>query len=805
MSFSACIDEITRAAGRSLTDEELDDLLSELQRRIDQRRSLNLLEDMETAVLGAANSYAKDMVDAAKIQKRNAAINLKHRLDITDTVLNRFGDDPALGIEAALVGVNRAVSGARESAAAQQNMLERFYVQGFLSEMAPLWREFVSGAFDREIANVLWAINRAEPKPVNVPAQAVRMAEVIAKWQEVARTDANKAGAWIKKLEGYIVRQSHDQYRIARAGYDAWKAAILPRLDIAKTMPEGGNVDTFLKAVYQGLASGVHLKAVADRPSGLKGPRNIAKKASAERVLHFKGADDWFEYNLQFGTGNLREAVLRGLELAAQSTGLMRRLGTNPEANLARIVEDVTKRLPDPAQRKRLSEAVRGRLRNQLAELDGSTRVPVNQMGAQISATVRTVNRMTKLGGALLSQMGDIAFYGSELRYQGRGMLSGVADSIGSLFKGMGGEDRRQVASMLSVYSDFAVGDISNRFSIAEDGVPGAASTLQQLFFKWNGMSWWTDRQRKGIVFSMSHHLALNRGKGFAELSPDLSRVLSLYGIGDKEWNTIRAAATKEADGREYVVPDAIGDRATADKLRSYYIDRMGYAVIEPDQRTRALLQQGTQRGTPAGEFLRFIGEFKAFPVTALQKAWGREIYGRGSKSLGEALRNGHGEVLGIANLIVWSTVFGYLSMSAKDLAKGRTPRDPLDHKTWLAAMAQGGGAGIYGDFLFGEVRNRFGGGIVSTMAGPTAGNVEDLADLWGRLREGDDTAAAAFRLLLNNTPFLNMFYSRIALDYLFLWRVQEWLSPGAIRRMERRIEKENAQTFLVRPSQAVR
>jgi hypothetical protein len=39
-------------------------------------------------------------------------------------------------------------------------------------------------------------------------------------------------------------------------------------------------------------------------------------------------------------------------------------------------------------------------------------------------------------------------------------------------------------------------------------------------------------------------------------------------------------------------------------------------------------------------------------------------------------------------------------------------------------------------------------------------------------------------------------------MDYLFLHSVQEALNPGALRRMERRIEKENAQSFLLRPSQ---
>lgn len=42
----------------------------------------------------------------------------------------------------------------------------------------------------------------------------------------------------------------------------------------------------------------------------------------------------------------------------------------------------------------------------------------------------------------------------------------------------------------------------------------------------------------------------------------------------------------------------------------------------------------------------------------------------------------------------------------------------------------------------------------------------------------------------------------RAALDYLVLYSVQEALNPGSLRRMERRIEKENGQSYLLAPSQ---
>jgi hypothetical protein len=140
--------------------------------------------------------------------------------------------------------------------------------------------------------------------------------------------------------------------------------------------------------------------------------------------------------------------------------------------------------------------------------------------------------------------------------------------------------------------------------------------------------------------------------------------------------------------------------------------------------------------------------------------------------------------------------------MASKDVAKGREPRPADDPKTWLAAMVQGGGLGIFGDYLFGEA-NRFGNTALESAAGPTLGTVADLANLWSRAKEGDDTAASALRLAQNNTPFLNLFYTRIALDHLFLYSVQEAMSPGSLRRTEERIRQQNDQEFLVRPSQS--
>jgi hypothetical protein len=147
-----------------------------------------------------------------------------------------------------------------------------------------------------------------------------------------------------------------------------------------------------------------------------------------------------------------------------------------------------------------------------------------------------------------------------------------------------------------------------------------------------------------------------------------------------------------------------------------------------------------------------------------MQRILGRELFGRGYEgdSIWGALRSGHGEFAGVARLIASTTLLGYASMALKDVAKGRTPRDPTESpeqaaKVFLAAMVQGGGAGIYGDFLFGSA-SRGGGGTIETLAGPTISTAARVVDLYHRALEGDKFAARAFSEVLSNTPYMNLF-----------------------------------------------
>jgi len=832
MAKNPCIAEASQALGRDLTDDEAISLFEEVQDRVKQ--AANEAGPYDEAIRRSKERMIAEKKTAAFIEKRNAYLQFKLRNEALDFVRTQFPNDPALGIEALLVGVNRAKMGSRFSAAAISKTLFNKYASGLMTELQQnnLQSILSSGEFDRELTRALYAVNRKQELPYNGPKKVLDAARIIKKYQELMRHDYNVSGANIDQLEGYIIRQSHDSAKMLKAGQEAWIDAILPKLDLDRTF-EGAKPREVLAKIYDNLISGNHLKT-SENVTGFKGgTANLGKRASQDRVLHFKDADSWFDYNSQFGIGTISEGVLRQMNVTAQNVGLMRVLGPNPKDNFNRLTGMVANTLKGEARRKFDSD-VRGFLSNRLAEIDGTTRMPVDNMLANVSSGVRAVQTMADLGGAVISSVTDLASVMTELRYQGFDMFDGVTESISGLAKGRNAQEMVEIDAAIGVVFPSMIGEMHGRF-MAQDSTPGMMSKAMQLFFKYNGMSWWTETLKATFSRMTSHLAALNKGKSFAELHPDTQRVYGLYGIDAEKWDMFRQTAAKGADGREYLLPNKIADlpdqifadyltkrkinpsdtaiaelkREVETQWRTYFTDRADYAVLEPDARTNSIMNQGHKPGTVMGELSKFFWQYKSFGVAYVQKVMGREIYGRGADSFKEALKNGNGEMTGLMQTIIWSTILGYGAMNAKAILAGKEPRKPEDATGYLklvrAAMLQGGGAGIYGDFLFGEMKSRYGAGPLETFLGPTFSNLSSLTDIYSRALNGDDVAGSTLKFVINNIPGNNIWWAKTALDYGVTYRLQEAMNPGYLKRMETRVKKEQDQSFIFPPSQVVR
>jgi len=798
-----------------------------------------------------------------KINKRNAIENEIKGRKYVEYIFDNFEGDEKEGLISILVGTNRRVTGARSAVSTQQQATVNQLIAGFNQKLK---NEKVLKLFDkmdketqRRVVRTMYELNQKKtgmeeqlgmrPPISETNPDIIRLAEILESYSEMIRIKLNDRGANISKLWGYIVRQSHDPYLVRDAAkvlgknledmddgidpnlktkkdinynrnYKAWRDFVMEKLDQERTFAGVEDIEEFMQFVYNSLVRNQYLKSDgADFTYGSRSTArgtDVAKAAglSAKRVLHFKTADDWFDYNDLFGVGNLKESFFSGLQTAGRNIGIMDTLGTKPQDNFNKIRTAVGNRLNKLGRKSDLTENM---FNKYLRVVDGSIYTVENFGLAKYSAISRSVASMAKLGGATISAAADIGLYGSEMRYQGRSFLGGMFEALSSLAKIKNPQQLKDIAEGLGFIGDNTIYDIAGRYQVGDNLSKGFTKT-QRFFFKLNLLSWWTNTLKEGAMLGMANYFAKQKNLAFDSLNPQLKNLFNVYNIDSTKWNIIRKTAMEKADdGREFIniamldqISDADVKKITGldnlskreiliekDKFKAsvsgMLLDRSIYAVIEPDARVRAFLTQGYLAGTPMGEAIRFFGQFKAFPLSIVQKVLGREIdYFKGpNKDLARG-------IVGLGSIIVASGLLGYLSMTIKDLLKGRSPRDPTKLNSVMAAFLQGGGLGIYGDVLFQETRS--GGDIIGNIAGPVPLTAFDLVQAikYGIRGEGGKAGRTAYRAVSQSIPFMNLFYLKTAFDYLIGYQIMETMSPGTLRRIERRMKKNYNQDFLL-------
>ena len=817
--MSTC-QELVQAALPDWSARDVKDLVESVDRRAAALRQQNPGLAFNDALEQARAALADEAEMTAQGIRLNAA---KNRLKVLEGVGRvKAASNPVEGLRSLLIGNQRAEAGARMSASAEQIALANSYRGGLVADLARVDGGvdlLASGHLDEDIARALWQLRDKAPRLDGLDPRAVELARAIAKWQDVAKLDANEAGANIGTLDNYITRQSHDPGRISadRAG---WEAMARRTFDFARMGVADADIPQVLDRIWRDLADGIHLKAGQER-GGRPLPKGAGRKLSKERSIHFRDADAWTAYNAAFGAGSLREAVWHSLESSARATGIMRVLGPDHEANYQRIVDTV---LADMKQRggdtNALQSAANRYRQMYLPELDGSTSIPGDDTLASLGAGIRAVQGMASLGGSVLSSVSDLATIALGARYQGASVFDALGSTVSRLFGGKRTAEHLEIMGDLGVAFDSIAGKITSggRFNI-DDGVAGNLGKAQHLFYTLNLQNAWTDALRSGVAEFLSMNLARKAGQAFDGLG-ELKTTLGLYGIDAARWDVIRQGALRELDGRAMLTPSALDDvpdeafrgiangaspaqarRELQRQIRNYFSDQNGYMVLTPDAAASGALKMGTQRGTPLGEAVRLIMQFKTFPYAFTQRIAGREWQQNGWH--------------GVARTILATSMFGYLAMTLKDLAKMKTPRDPKDPRTIVAALQQGGGAGLYSDLLFSQIVDRRFGDAGLQLFGPTVSDVfgsQGIAGIAARAvndATGDnpdftDAGAASVRFVQGNTPGMNLFYVKPILDYLVFWHAQEAMNPGSLQRMEAEMERRSGQTYLVSPSEAV-
>ena len=610
--------------------------------------------------------------------------------------------------------------------------LTKFYQHKYHSQFADAIEAFRTKKFGitqdeagtRNLIKAIYGEVVDDPEIMNFAKQWRDMAEDM-------RLEFNSKGGSIAKNDSWLLPQKHDARTIKKVGLDEWKTYIKDgKLDLQKMTNDKGEMlseeelDKALDYVYDSITTN-GLNKVKDLAVPKLG-KKLSRKGSEKRFLYFKDAEAWMDYNKEFGTGDIFPTLTDHIQAKAHDIAVLEIMGPSPESTYSTLFA-----MADKA-------GLKDNQKTWLKALWNTASGKVNggdlAMAGDVGAVTSNVMVGSTLGGAVISATSDVGFQFLAAKHNNLPITKVYGEMIKQL--NPANKEHRMFAARMGLgldeFTDMA--GTANRWG--EVYGTGKSAKVADFVMRASFLTNWTAAGRSAFGKVFAAEIASEVNLPFSKLGKERLRAFKTYGITEDVWDSFRKKPLLEYRGVKHIDVTQKG----SEKFHQMIISETDQAVPSPDYNTRAVTTGGKERNSVTGQLVRTLSSLKSFPVTVIQTHGYRMAYMEGAERLQYA-----GMLLGI------TTAMGGISLQLKDIAAGRTPRDTgmedgdaeKMRKFFGAAMAQGGGLGILGDYLFSD-QNRFGGGPVSSAFGPKGEMVTKAAQLTvgnvQQLLAGEDT-----------------------------------------------------------------
>lgn len=629
-------------------------------------------------------------------------------------------------------------------------------------------------------------------------ASALAMAKSVRDAFKDMRRMFNEAGGAIGELDDWGLPHVHNPVAITKAGFDNWFGEIDKRIAwhriedhvTGKPFAAEGQMPAlevrqkFLREIYDNIAYGRDSdKPVYGRIQG----SNLVNKAAEARVLHFKSADDWIDYNKTFGTGNPYASIIAHAHRMADNIVMLREYGPSPELGL-----DYQRQLAIAKAREMGDEALASRIEGNFEHARRMLRIhnggiqPKSLRQAQVArffSSARHVMTAAMLDRAIVASISDSNTMRMAAKSMGMNQSAPFARHMSLVTSGMARDEALRAGWVADTLADagLVLARWQNEFPPAD-----IAERMSSFVMRAQGLSHWTDSARNAFQMEMSGLFAANAGRKLDEIDEPLRSLLKNKGISDDDWRAFTDPETMFTAGNGATFASPIYwreatkmDPAKADdlflKLQALVEEQTEFAVPTQNLWARSQLEGDDVPGSIGYEIKKSALMVKSFAMTftvnqisriMAQNSWqARAMYG--------------------FDLAAGATVLGAASLLVADIINGRDPSDMTDASFWAKAMAKGGGFGVIGDIVAaGE--SSWGGGFQSYIAGP---GVQMVGDVWNlsvgnavELMAGEDTKAGRefVKFLKRYTPGADLPYAGLAIDRLLWSSMQKILDPEA-------------------------
>ncbi|HHA1963095.1 TPA: hypothetical protein ACOED5_002760 [Enterobacter kobei] len=814
-----CINAVQQAASRRLTQQEIQNIEDRIYQNMRQLArndpaSWRAMTDAER-LRRAGQLAANELTNEAALKKRRVALTIaaRQRLDaFIKTYQGKDGKLEALNRTIAFHADGKSNFLSVESRGKATRDYALSQIQEAFEAVDP--RFFHLFEDEASVRDLVYEMRGQDTGNVRAKKGAKAWAGVT----ELLRQRFNDAGGDIGYLENWGIPQHHSMEKVGRVSQDKWVSDVIGKLDRKYYIKDDGQLmsdaelTTFLGEAYNTIATG-GLNKLSDTGMRISGARS--NRGNASRQIHFKDADSYLEYQREYGDRSLWEVMVGHLEGISKDIALVETYGPNPDHVFRSILDEVTAEQatanPERTGRiKRLANSTEN-LYNFIA---GKTQPIANPHIARWSDNIRNWMVASRLGSALLASFSDLGTMYMSAKVANIPMNRLFMNQLEAMNPANRTELARARRAGLAMES--LLGSV-NRWAMDNMG-PSVSRWAATAVMRASGLTAWTDAHKRAYGVTMMGSLGevVSRAPDLRSLDDSDFRILKSKGITEQDFSVWKMAQQEDwGNGNTTMltpesimrIPDAavmhlgLPERVRFEAMRRLLAavsEEVDMAVITPGAREQLLTGGGLQRGTWKGELTRSVFLFKSFPISVVMRHWSRAM---GMPSAG-------GRAAYIGTFIASTTILGALSQQLNDMASGRNPREMTGEeapKFWLGALLKGGGLGLYGDFLLSD-HTRYGGGALATMLGPVAGLVDDVVKLGQGIPlnavEGkpEQTGGDLVKLGKGVIPGANLWYAKAALDHMIFNQLQEYFSPGYLRKVEQRSKKEFNQTYWWRP-----
>lgn len=814
-----CINAVQQAASRRLTQQEIQNIEDRIYRNMRQLArndpaSWRAMTDAER-LRRAGQLAANELTNEAALKRRRVALTIaaRQRLDaFIKTYQGKDGKLEALNRTIAFHADGKSNFLSVESRGKATRDYALSQIQEAFEAVDP--RFFHLFEDEASVRDLVYEMRGQDTGNVRAKKGAKAWAGVT----ELLRQRFNDAGGDIGYLENWGIPQHHSMEKVGKVSQDKWISDVIGKLDRKYYIKDDGQLmsdaelKTFLGEAYNTIATG-GLNKLSDTGMRISGARS--NRGNASRQIHFKDADSYLEYQREYGDRSLWEVMVGHLEGISKDIALVETYGPNPDHVFRSILDEVTAEQatanPERTGRiKRLANSTEN-LYNFIA---GKTQPIANPHIARWSDNIRNWMVASRLGSALLASFSDLGTMYMSAKVANIPMNRLFMNQLEAMNPANRTELARARRAGLAMES--LLGSV-NRWAMDNMG-PSVSRWAATAVMRASGLTAWTDAHKRAYGVTMMGSLGevVSRAPDLRSLDDSDFRILKSKGITEQDFSVWKLAQQEDwGNGNTTMltpesimrIPDAavmhlgLPERVRFEAMRRLLAavsEEVDMAVITPGAREQLFTGGGLQRGTWKGELTRSVFLFKSFPISVVLRHWTRAM---GMPSAG-------GRAAYIAAFLASTTMLGALSQQLNDMASGRNPREMVGKdagKFWLGALLKGGGLGLYGDFLLSD-HTRYGGGALASMLGPVAGLVDDVVKLAQGIPlnavEGkpEQTGGDLVKLGKGLIPGANLWYAKAALDHMIFNQLQEYFSPGYLRKVEQRSKKQFNQTYWWRP-----